>query len=94
MKIAEKDFQQGVMDFAKLRGWRTYHPYRSTRSTPGFPDITLVRRGRLIFAELKAESGTLSAHQKEWLQDLRNVHGVEVFVWRPSDWPEIERVLR
>jgi hypothetical protein len=57
-------------------------------------------RPRLIFAELKAEKGRVQTEQRKWLNALEDVayesverHNVEVYVWRPSDWPEIEKVL-
>jgi len=53
----------------------------------GYPDLTLCRDGRLIFAELKAERGRLSDEQARWLQDLAATRA-EVVVWRPSDWLE------
>jgi hypothetical protein len=94
----EKQFQEAVLEYAKLCGWRTYHPFDSRRSTHGYPDLTLVRDGTLIFAELKTETGRLSAAQCDWLEDLAAVsHGAAPWVivrtWRPADWPEIERLL-
>lgn len=46
-----------------------------------------------VFAELKAEAGKLSAWQETWLQGLRAT-GAEAYCWRPSDWAELEGVLR
>lgn len=63
------------------------------RNESGFPDLVLVRRPRVIFAELKAERGRLLDAQRDWLAALRDC-SVESYLWRPSDWPEIERVLR
>lgn len=50
-----------------------YHPRYSLGSEPGWPDLTLIRRAdrRLVFAELKAERGVLSARQAEVLDLLR-----------------------
>lgn len=89
----EKDFQQQVIDLAQIAGWLHYHTYDSRRSPAGYPDLSLVRNGRLIYAELKSESGSPSDEQQKWLDELDRVPGVEVYVWRPSDWDEIERVL-
>jgi len=58
----------------------------------GYPDLTMARGDRLIFAELKAKRGRLAPDQQVWLDVLRETPA-EVFVWNPSDWPEIERVL-
>jgi hypothetical protein len=65
---------------------------------------TVPRRCRLIFAELKTQRGRTSLAQAEWLEALGRVAAVggaffgktprlEVYLWRPSDWPTIERVL-
>jgi hypothetical protein len=53
-----------------------------------------VRPPRLVFAELKSETGTVKPAQAEWLDVLRAVPGLEVYVWRPGDMDEIARVLR
>jgi hypothetical protein len=95
--ISEKDFSQTVVDYAHKRGWLAYHSYRSTRSEYGYPDWTFVRADRLIFAELKTERGRLSATQRVWLFALaamaEHALGVGVYIWRPSSWPVIERLL-
>jgi len=54
---------------------------------------------RLHTYQLKREKGKLSDNQAEWLSVLSGVEQVvpehiEVWIWRPSDWPEIEEVLR
>lgn len=99
--LAEKQLQRQIVELAKLRGWLVFHPYEMRRSTPGYPDLTLLRpgkgvgRGRLIYAEVKSERGRLREDQKTWLSALATCgDSVEVFVWRPSDFDEIERTLR
>lgn len=92
--IPERDFQQQVLDYARLCGWRAYHAFDSRRSEPGFPDLVLVRGDRLIFAELKTLSGRLEASQLEWLNELGAVETVESMCWRPGDWAEIEETLK
>lgn len=89
----EKQFQAQVIRYATLMGWRTYHTWLSVKSAAGFPDLVLVRRPRLVFAELKSERGTPTDEQQAWLDDLR-ASGQQAFLWKPSDWDEIERVLR
>ena len=108
----EAQFQSAVIQYAELKGWLVYHTHDSRRSQPGFPDLTMVRNGRLIFAEVKREDGVTTDKQTAWLIDLRQVaddieenilicppisgirHAfLEVHLWRPSDWHEIERVL-
>ncbi len=96
-KQTEKQFEAALVQYAKLAGWRVYHSFDSRRSEAGWPDLSMVRLGRLVFAELKTEKGRLSGAQLGWQEALLRVAysaaNVEVFVWRPSDWSEIESVL-
>src|SRR5205823_7610491 len=91
--IAEKPFMAAVIKIAKLRGWMLYHTHDSRRSTSGFPDLVLVRPPRLIFAELKSQSGKPSMAQVEWLDALSGC-GFEVHLWRPSDLERVAWILR
>lgn len=90
---SERQFQRAVMDLARWRKWLVFHDQDSRRNPAGMPDLVMVRSGRLVFAELKSETGTFRADQRVWLNALREVRGVEVYCWRPSSWPEVERVL-
>lgn len=65
--MTEAQLQNDLLELAKRRKWLAYHPHDSRRSTPGFPDVTLARRGRLVVAELKAVTGVWGEGQKEWL---------------------------
>lgn len=94
VRITEKQFQQQVIDLARLCGFRVYHTWLSIRSAAGFPDLVLARPPRLIFAELKSDRGALTPAQHDWLTALRCCAGVEVYVWRPADWEQIVAVLQ
>lgn len=65
------------------RGWRT--PTRGDWGA-GWPDLTLIspRRGRLVFAELKTESGKLAPEQEAVIMGMKRA-GLEAWLWRPSD---------
>jgi len=99
--ISEKNFEQLVKEEARVNNWLYYHTYRSKRSVPGFPDCVMVRGGRLIFAELKTESGKVTPAQQHWLDELSRCDvlqgskssAVEVYLWRPSEYEEICEVL-
>ena len=93
-KTEEQEFQDQIITAAKLFGWRWYHTYDSRRSPAGFLDLVLVRTPRLVISEVKKEDGRVTPDQRVWMEDLRGCPGVEVYLWRPSDWQEIERVLR
>jgi hypothetical protein len=90
---SERDFQAGVVELARLLGWRSYHTHDSRRSAAGFPDLVLVRGKRLVFAELKSETGARSADQRTWLDALGETPA-ESYLWRPGDWPEVAEVLQ
>jgi VRR-NUC domain len=92
--VSERAFQGAVLEYGELVGWRCYHTHDSRRSHAGYPDLTMVRGDRLVFAELKAETGRVRPAQAEWLAALERCGAVETYLWRPSSWPEIERVLR
>lgn len=77
-------------------GWRT--PVQADGK--GWPDLFLVRPPRLVVAELKRDAPTAHAREKQlsddqrvWLRLFEGCAAVEVHVWRPADWPDIERVL-
>lgn len=102
--LTEADFLRQVIDLARLLGWRTAHfrPAWSGRGwrTPvqgdgvGFPDLVLVRRERLIAAELKREvGGVVSPAQLAWLAAFDSA-GLETAIWRPSDLERIAEALR
>ena len=98
--VTEAQWQEQVIQYAQLRGWLVAH-FRAgltqrgqwmtqvAADGAGFPDLCMARNGTVIFAELKRELGTVSPAQSSWLEQLPNA-----YVWRPSDWDEVERVLR
>jgi hypothetical protein len=89
----EKQFQAEVVYVARRFGWREYHTHDSRKSRAGWPDLVLCRPPVLVFAELKVPPNKATPEQEQWLADLRACPGVEVYLWTPSSWPEIERVL-
>jgi hypothetical protein len=89
--VDEKDFDRELVKYAEGLGWHSWHCYNARKSAAGWPDRVFVRE-RIIFAELKSETGMVEPEQEVWLQRLRDAGG-EVYVWKPSDWPEIERIL-
>ena len=93
--ISEKRLQEGILQAARLLGWMAYHTHDSRRSAPGYPDLTLVRGSRLIFAELKSAKGRLTGPQRAWTEALKAT-GAEVYVWRPADWFDgtVDQVLK
>ena len=97
--ISEKDWQNQFGQMAMFLGWKYYHAPdnrpvhgRIQNVVAGFPDCVLVKGKRLIFAELKKETGVVSEAQQLWL-DALTATGVEVYVWRPSQMREVQQIL-
>jgi hypothetical protein len=95
-KISEKVFQGQVRKAAIVNGFLFYHTWNSMRSAAGFPDCVLVhpKKGRLIFAELKSETGKVTPEQQSWIDALMDVPGVEGYILRPSDFDWFWESLR
>lgn len=82
--LSEKQFRQQILDLAHLLGWKCYFTWASLHSPAGYPDLCMVRLSRIIFVELKSESGKVTEAQQEWLDALAATGKVEVYLWRPS----------
>ena len=93
LKITEKQFQQQIIDLAKICGWKEYHTWRSIHSPAGFPDLILVRDCVILAVELKSKKGKITEAQWDWLEALGKT-GVGVYIWGPSEWEDIVRCLR
>ncbi len=108
-RLTEKAFMAQVMTFAKLHGWRVWHdaatnhrtkcPHcgawmRGPRNPAGFFDLELKRPPRFIKAECKTLKGPLTREQLTEYETLERCIGIEVYVWRPSDWETIMVTLQ
>ena len=91
--VSEKELRQQVIELMKLGNWQFYFTWLSIHSPAGFPDICAAKTPRLVFAELKTELGKVTAAQQKWLDILATVPGVEVYLWRPSEFEDIKKVL-
>ena len=91
--LTEAMFQGLVLNMAETFGWEVFHDGDSRRSNAGFPDLVLVKDGRIIFAELKREKNSYpSKPQMDWLALLSQAAGDNVMavLWRPSsNWQGI-----
>ena len=92
---SERLFQDAVVQVFHTAGWLVFHPtphlvrqgvWRSDGK--GFPDLCCAHPTRgVLFAELKAEAGKVSAHQELWRKHLEP--HVEYHLWRPRDMQAI-----
>jgi len=81
--MTEDQLLRAVRSHASQLGWRTMHQLHSRGTEPGWPDLVLVRKGRLLIRELKTIRGRLTPTQVGWLNDL-TAAGVDAGVWRPD----------
>lgn len=90
---SEAAFQETVVEFAEFNGWYVEHIRDMRGNRPGTPDLMMWRNADYVLAELKVGANDLSEDQKLWHAGAA-ARGVKVYTWRPSDWPEIEQVLK
>ena len=91
-RLTERAFSQQVCDLARLYGWLVYRTWNSIHSPAGYPDLTLVRPPRVVFAELKVGRGKLSPSQEVWRDSLLAA-GQDWRLWRPEQMEEIVQEL-
>jgi hypothetical protein len=91
-KLTEKQFQDQVIQMARLCGWWAYHTHDARHSQKGLPDLILAKHA-VIWAELKVPPRKATPEQTACLERLRAA-GQRAYLWTPADWLEIERVLR
>ena len=102
MKELERGFQQAVIDLAHAYHWSVFHARTSRTSSGayvtavsgdgvGFVDLVLVR-DRVLFRELKTDTGRLSPAQRAWGERL-TAAGADYAIWKPCDWTAIVKEL-
>lgn len=111
--MTEADYLDNVIELATTLGYlvhhdrpaRTAHGWRTPISGhPGFPDLVMARRGRIVFGELKGDTGTTSTGQDEWLEALAGQPielgesltfdaSVTVGLWTPGDLEDVAAAL-
>lgn len=93
--VTEAQWSKTFRSLFEMLGYRGYHTWMSKFSEKGFPDWTLcsVNQQRLVFVELKSETGKLSEAQEYW-RDLLQSCGQEWYCWRPSDFEAAADILK
>lgn len=93
--MSEAELQTNVTDTAETGGWLWWHDVDSRKNRRGLPDLILChpQTGRLVWVELKSDTGKLRPDQRKWLRALVISH--ECYIWRPKDWTSgaIQRFL-
>ena len=94
-QTTEATFQRSLVLTARDYHFRlVYHTKFSLGSDPGFPDLVLVNdTGRCVVVECKRVGKEPTARQRDWLEALGKVPGIETYHWTPADWNAIHEVL-
>lgn len=82
---SEADLQREVLNLCKMYGLLAYHTHDSRRSQPGYPDLTIVGPGGVLFVELKNATRQLEPEQEQW-RDALQAAGQQWRLWRPVDF--------
>jgi len=91
--ISEAAFQTRITELCAWLRLKWHHETDSRKTRKGWPDLVIAGPHGVVFSELKKnERERPSPEQEEWLNTL-HAAGARVYVWRPADWPEINRVL-
>jgi hypothetical protein len=94
----ETEFRNMVVKAAKLCGWKVYFTWNSIHSPAGYLDLTMLRSSELLVVELKTDKGVVTPSQQKWIDAwvlfCQHSHNTHVYVWRPSQWDEIETILQ
>lgn len=101
-EMSETQYQAWIVDHATTNGWaHQFHVRRAqvkgvwltNTSTPGVPDLWLLRPPQLVVLEVKAWDGKPSPEQLAWIAGLQQVPGVEAYVVGPADAAEVLDLL-
>lgn len=97
--ITEREWQKSVTALMTAYGWHWWHSPdnrpvngRIQNIRPGLPDLIAARGSRLLFVELKRETGKTTPEQDTALAALGGT-GAEIYVWRPRDIAEARQTL-
>ena len=100
--LVEDEYQAWIEVMARRRGWALqFHVRRAqvkgawitNTSSPGVPDLWLVRGDRLVVLEVKSQRVTPSPEQLVWVAALQRVPGVDAYIVKPSDADDVLALL-
>lgn len=104
--VPEWQLQADIINRLIFHHWLWHHtpdsaanrkpPRGVAQPCAGLQDIVAVRPPRVLFIETKTQKGRERTQQTLWREVLAQCPGVEVYLWRPTDWSSgrVEEVLR
>jgi len=101
-RLSERAWQDQVLKLAQLTGWLVHHCRPAMTAggryaTPiqgdaGFPDLVLCRDERVLFVELKTDTGQVTPDQLRWTAALAGA-AADIRIWRPRDFDSVRAEL-
>jgi hypothetical protein len=108
-KKGEAAFQDAVVEYARTKGWLVMaiapgsvrHGINVTNMRydgAGWPDLTCVRKERMVLIECKNKGiRALRPDQEKWQEAIIGLEvvnpGIEYHILNPIDWDKIERIF-
>lgn len=91
--VTERDWQQTITDTLTMLGYLVCHVFplqtskgwKTPTSIRGWPDITAVGRGHILFVEVKGERTPVTAEQLQVLEVLATPECARSWIVRPTD---------
>jgi Holliday junction resolvase len=77
----ERQLQANIKNLLTRHGWLVRK--MSAESMVGWPDLLIVRDGRVAFIEVKTAAGRVSKRQQLTHEAIRE-HGGQVYIWRST----------
>lgn len=81
LKILERDILSNIRKFLRLNGWYVIRVQQGMGCHKGLSDLIVIRKGVVVFIEVKKEKGFQSPYQKIFEAEIK-IHGGNYFVAR------------
>lgn len=88
LELTESQLRSNIVRVLKRRKWLVMP--LTERSSSGYPDMMIIKDGRVVFVELKRQSGKIEPIQLYW-NELLKKNGVEAYFVRSVD--DIKKII-
>lgn len=99
----EDEWTDHLVGFATVAGWKVKVGDKDDGRSIGWPRLLMLRQGQLLAVVPRSNKNHQVPKAVQEILDLideisaepktdRHI-GVAGFVWRPADWPEVEKIL-
>lgn len=79
--ITEKDIRRVCGDYLRVKGWFVFHLLQGLGCYPGLSDLVAIKRGRVLFIELKKPGKSKQSDiQMDFQADIERAGGEYILV--------------